>query len=295
MKPAMFSGTLIWLRSASPFRPPRGGARQKFVSPKTKVRPISRWTSKNLSRAKVSASLPDQAPESGAWNLKRWGKAVPRLTPPGPSSLILAVAVVVEALGIELPDALLALGPVGLLHQARLAGDGDPGALGVLDPHLGDEAVAVEVVGAVLVGLVVLVVVAGPGVAGVEAQGLAEVDRGGVRVAAGQDVPGPVGPQVGFLADELGQVEGRLAGDGHRPFHVGRDEDGGKVLRRLRRLGADLEQDELAAAGALGQDVDLGEAGVGPGQVLERRGQFLGPMVAVEGQVGRGQGAQGET
>ena len=68
----------------------------------------------------------------------------------------------------------------------------------------------------------------------------------------------------------------------------------GRVLAALAGLGPDLEQDEVAAAGALGQDVDLGEAGIGPGQVLEGGGDLLGLVVAVEGEVGRGQGSEGE-
>ena len=207
----------------------------------------------------------------------------------------LAVAVVVEPLGVELPDALLAFGPVGLLHQARLAGNGDPGALGVLDPHLGDDAVAVEVVGPVLVDRIVLVVIRRAGVAAVAELGLAEIARRRVRVAAGQDVPCPVRPQVGLGAEGLGQPERGLAGEGHGPVHVGRDEDGRQALGGFRRLRADLEQGEVAAAGALGQDMDLGEAGVGPGQVLQGGGDLLGPVIAVEGEVGRGQGAEGET
>ena len=47
-----------------------------------------------------------------------------RIVAAGPVLVELAVAVVVEALGIELPDAFFAFGPVGSLHQARIDGDG---------------------------------------------------------------------------------------------------------------------------------------------------------------------------
>ncbi len=283
------------LKSASPLRPARGGARHQLDSPKTKTRPTSRWRSKNLSRAKVSGSLPDQGPASGAWILIKVGEGRADVDAARPVLVELPVAVVVEALGVELPDALLALGPVRFLHQAGFAGDGDPFALGVLDPDLGDEAVAVEVVGPVLVDRIVLIVVLGAGVARVEAPGLREVARRGVGIAAGEDVPGPVRARAVLAAEKLGQVERRLAGERDGPFHVGRHEDGGQGLRGLAGLRPDLEQGEVAAARALGQDVDLGEAGIGPGQVLEGRRQFLGRVVAVEGDVGRGQGSEGET
>ncbi len=248
-----------------------------------------------MSRANVSGFAP--RPGAGVRGVEfievREGRA--QADAAGPVLVELAVAVVVEALGIELPDALFALRPVGLLHQARIAGDGHPSPFGVLDPDLGDEAVAVEVVGAVLVRRVVLVVVLRAGVPAVEPLGLGEIERRGVGIAAGQDVPGPVGPQVGLAAEALGQPERGLGGERDRPVHVGRDEDGRQGLGGLGRFGPDLEQDEVAAAGALGQDVDLGEGGIGLGQVLESGGDLLGLVVAVEGEVGRGQGPEGRT
>ncbi len=165
---------------------------------------------------------------------------------------------------------------------------------GVLDPDLGDNAVAVEVVGAVLVRRVVLVVVLGASVAAVEPPGLGEIERRGVGIATGQDVPGPVSPQVGLAAERLGQPERGLGGERDRPVHVGRDEDGRQRLGGLGRFGPDLEQDEVAAAGALGQDVDLGESGIGLGQILQGGGDLLGLVVTVEGEVGRSQGPEGE-
>jgi len=212
--------------------------------------------------------------------------------------VVLAVAVVVDALGVELVDALLALGPVGPLEDAGRGGDGEVFAFGVLDAHLGDEAVAVEVLGAVLVDRVVLVVVRRARVARVEAEGgrgRREETRGGVGIAAGQDVPGAVGTHVGLVEEEPGEVEGGLRGERDRAFHVRGDKDRGEGFGRgaglsggrqrgAGDLGADLEDDELAAAGAFGERVDAGDSGIGAGDLARGRGELLGLMVAVEGQ-----------
>ena len=50
--------------------------------------------------------------------------------------VVLAVAVVVDALAVEHVEALLALGRIRLAHEPGLALDGDPLAGRVLDAHL---------------------------------------------------------------------------------------------------------------------------------------------------------------
>ena len=47
---AMSSGTLIWVKSTDPLRPPWGGAMQVLVAPKTNVIAISGWAKANRSR-----------------------------------------------------------------------------------------------------------------------------------------------------------------------------------------------------------------------------------------------------
>jgi hypothetical protein len=141
-----------------------------------------------------------------------------------------------------------------------------------------------------VVDLVVLVVVAGSEIAGIDAPGSGEEERGRIGIAAGQDVPGPVGAELGLLDQELGQVKGRLSGQGHGAFHVGGDEDGRQEARFSRRLGADLEKKQVAAARGLGQGVDTGKRGIGAGHVLDGGVDFGRVMVAVEGRGSRSGG-----
>ncbi len=79
------------------------------------------------------------------------------------------------------------------------------------------------------------------------------------------------------------------------PLEVGPDEDRGQRLGGLPGLGADLDEDDVAAAGAHGELVDLDRGRVGLGIGLEGRDDFRRRVVLVEGHGGaeaRGQGQQ---
>ncbi len=189
--------------------------------------------------------------------------------------VVFAVAVVVDPLGVELVEALLALGGVGLAHESRLAVHRDPLAGGILHPHLGDETVAVEVVRSVLVGLVVHVVVPLAGVPLVGHERLPEIPAGRVGVAVGQDEPREVLHRGGAGYQPVGERERPFCGERQDPFEVGHHEDGGHPVGLLARLGADFENGQFDAAGTRRDPVQGRLRGVGLVDGNQRRVDLL--------------------
>jgi len=103
--------------------------------------------------------------------------------------VILTVTVVIDAFSVELIDSPLALCGISLSHQARFALNGYPCAVRHLHPHLRYDAVAVEVIVAVLISLVISIIVERPAVAGIGPERFGEVTGIGIRIAHWQYVP----------------------------------------------------------------------------------------------------------
>ena len=144
--------------------------------------------------------------------------------------VVVAIAVVVNSLGIELIDPLLALQRVGLFEEPGLLGYGHPFAGRILDSHQGHKSVSVEIIGTILVGCVIAVLVDARAVARIPDERLHKKTGRSVGVPTGKNVPGSVGAKGGGLEDELGQINRGLPRNRNRPLHVGGHEYRGKRL-----------------------------------------------------------------
>ena len=161
---------------------------------------------------------------------------------PGRILVELAVAVVVDPLGVLRIDRALSLGRVGLAEQSRIGRVGHQRRLAVLDPHPQDQPVAVDVVGPVLAGPAVPVTIEGLKIGAELAARAAQEAFGPVGIEPGDDMnrallePPPPGR---VTRDLLDQGQRHLATDDVVGLQVRDDQDrraargGGTRLRGL--------------------------------------------------------------
>ena len=178
-----------------------------------------------------------------------------------------AVAVVVDALGRLGIDRLLPLGEVGPAEEPGFLVVGHERGLGVLEPHREGQAVAVEVVGAILVLLAVAVAVdrreVGPEV---EPGRPSEQPLGAVGVEPGDDVdrpptelaPDPCHPP----RQPFDQAEGDLRAHQVVGLQVGDDQDRGPRRCRFPRE-TDRREPDVAPFPRLRQRLDPDRLRVG--------------------------------
>lgn len=102
--------------------------------------------------------------------------------------VVLSVAVVIDAFGVEGIDAFLSFFWIGQAHESRFLRVWDPLALEVSDPHLGDQAVFVQVLGPILIQKPVVIVVKRTGVRAFFVADGSEEILGGIRVEQGSDI-----------------------------------------------------------------------------------------------------------
>ncbi len=222
-------------------------------------------------------------------------------TPPGGSSLTKPSPSLSIPSARSRNSARLALLGIGSLHQARLFGIGHVLAPGRRDPHHRDEAVAVEVLGTVLVDPAVVVVVEGVGVGpqpGFEGR---EEAFGPVGIDPGEDVDGR-GLEPLLDRGVAGRVLGQEFGHGQRELRAGQvvaletrgDEQGRTFPGRDDAGAGDLKRPDVAPAPGLADGRDPDQGLVRSGQGLDGLGQ--GGVIAIGGSLlgGRGGGRKDE-
>ena len=175
----------------------------------------------------------------------------------------LAIAIVVDALADDAVEGPLAVIILAADEQARILGADLAIAVGIGDAHLGDETIAVEILGGVLIGAAVAVVVDGSDRA---AQGNPVQQRGigAVGVELGADVEGAGVEKRGHLrvgTVAIEEIAGEKEGEG-AAGQLTRVDVAIDIQRRLlgRRAGlvvGDLDQGQIGAEVALTDGVQF--------------------------------------
>ena len=180
--------------------------------------------------------------------LEKVGEIDPHVDAAGAVLVETAVPVVVQSFRIKLVDAFFPLGRIGLFHQAGFIGNGHPCPLRILNTHLGDHPVTVEIVGTVLIRRLVHIIIVGPGIPRIHLKRAGKITGRCIRIAGGKDVPGSVFPLFGRIDQRLCQIQCRQPRRGNRPFQIGRHKDGRQGFFRRAGFRADLKEKQVPSS-----------------------------------------------